>query len=171
MSDTPARQGPVGTIAALGDGTGAVRMEDLYDTTVDDLWSAVTSPERLARWIGDVTGDLLLGGTFHARFTSGWEGPGRVDACQRPERLVLAMAPGTAHGTQIEVTLTPAGDRTRLVIEERGVPIDDLAGYGSGWQAHVEDLGAHLDGRMPGDWRTRWMELTPDYEARCEGLS
>ena len=56
----------VGTMRSLdGAGTGAVRMEDRYDTDIDDLWSALTEPPtRLARWIGDVDGDLRLGGEF-----------------------------------------------------------------------------------------------------------
>ena len=29
-----------------------------YDTTVDDLWDAITTPERLARWFMPVEGDL-----------------------------------------------------------------------------------------------------------------
>ena len=165
MSDPQTGTGLLGSISAIGDGRGVVRMEDVYDTSADDLWSALTTPDRLARWIGEVSGDLRVGGTFQARFTSGWEGPGRVEICRRPERLLLVMMPGTADETRIEATLGPAGDRTRLVIEERGIPIDELAGHGSGWQAHVEDLRAHLEGRDPQDWHTRWIELTPSYEA------
>ena len=30
------------------DGKGVVRIEDRYDTDIDDLWSAVTDPRRLA---------------------------------------------------------------------------------------------------------------------------
>jgi uncharacterized protein YndB with AHSA1/START domain len=166
MSDSHSSADFVSGISAIGAGKGAVRMEDVYDTGADDLWSALTEPDRLAGWIGTVTGDLRVGGTIHVRFTSGWEGPGRVEVCQRPERLLLVMAPGTADQTEIEATLSAAGDRTRLVIEERGIPIEHLPGHGAGWQAHVEDLAAHLAGRACRDWRTRWLELTPSYEAR-----
>ena len=31
------------------DGKGVVRIEDRYDTDIDDLWSALTDPGRLAR--------------------------------------------------------------------------------------------------------------------------
>ncbi len=31
------------------DGKGVVRVEDRYDTDIDDLWSALTDPGRLAR--------------------------------------------------------------------------------------------------------------------------
>ena len=48
------------------EGTGAVRVEDRYDTDIDDLWSALTDPRRLARWYGEVEGDLRLGGEFRA---------------------------------------------------------------------------------------------------------
>src|SRR6266513_5421115 len=46
------------------DGKGIVRMEDRYDTDIGDLWSALTNPVRLARWWGEVEGDLRLGGEF-----------------------------------------------------------------------------------------------------------
>src|ERR1700677_1844441 len=71
------------------DGKGIVRMEDRLDTDIDDVWSAFTEPLRLARWLGEFEGDLRLGGEFRARFTSGWEGTGRVDACEPPRRLLV----------------------------------------------------------------------------------
>jgi uncharacterized protein YndB with AHSA1/START domain len=145
------------------DGKGIVRMEDRYDTDIDDLWSALTEPQRLARWIGDVEGDLRLGGEFQARFTSSWEGPGRVDVCEPPRRLLVTMEPGTEDETVIEAELVADGAQTRLVIEERGLPVSALPTHGAGWQAHVEDLAAYLAGREPADWRTRWAELSSAY--------
>src|SRR6266571_1846197 len=90
------------------DGNGIVRMEDRFDTDIDDLWSALTDPRRLARWIGEVEGDLRLGGEFRARFfTSGWEGTGRVEACEPPQRLlVLTKDAGEPDEQVIEATLT-----------------------------------------------------------------
>lgn len=138
-------------------------MEDLYDTTPADLWSALTQPDRLARWIGEITGDLRPGGRFHARLTSTWEGPGRVDACEPHHHLVTTMDPGGDDETTIEATLTAEGGRTRLVIEERGLPLDEVAAHGAGWQAHIEDLTAHLAGREPGSWLDRWTDVIPQY--------
>ena len=163
--------GVVGTLRAV-DGSGVVRMEDRYDTDIDDLWSALTDPPRLARWLADIEGDLRVGGEFHASFTSGWEGPGRVDVCEPPRHLRVTMAPGQGDGeTVIEAELVSTGDQTRLVIEERGLPLDELATHGAGWQAHVEDLAAHLAGRQRVDWRTRWTELTPSYRERADDLA
>ena len=145
-------------------GTGTVRMEDVFDTTVDDLWSALTEPDRLSRWLAEVTGELQLGGDFHARFTSGWEGSGRVEVCERPHRLLAVMSPGSADQTVIEARLAAESGQTRLVVEERGLPLNEAAAHGAGWQAHVEDLAAHLAGREAGRWFDRWSELTPLYQ-------
>jgi uncharacterized protein YndB with AHSA1/START domain len=159
---TGTSQSLVGSLRAV-DGKAVVRMEDVFDTDIDDLWSALTDPQRLARWIARVEGDIRLGGQFRASFTSGWEGPGRVDVCDPPRRLVVIMSQDQDDETVIAAELVPDGDRTRLVVEERGLPLDEAADHGAGWQAHVEDLAAHLAGRPPEDWRERWAELTPAY--------
>jgi uncharacterized protein YndB with AHSA1/START domain len=148
------------------DGKGIVRMQDRFDTDIDDLWSALTDPRRLARWMGVVEGDLRLGGEFRARFfSSGWEGTGRVEACEPPRRLLLlTMQPGQPDEHVIEVTLASDGDQTILVWEERGMPLDHLAAYGAGIQVHVEDLAAHLAGRERCDADARWDEILPAYQ-------
>ena len=154
----------LGTLRSA-DGKGIVRMEDRYDTDIDDLWSALTDPRRLARWIAEVEGDLRLGGQFRARFTSGWEGTGRVEVCEPPRRLlVVTTETGKPDDQVIEATLTSDGEQTILVIEERGLPVEHLAAYGAGWQVHVEDLAAHLAGRERCDIKARWDELIPAYQ-------
>jgi uncharacterized protein YndB with AHSA1/START domain len=146
------------------DGAGVVRIQDRFDTDIDDLWSAITDPLRLARWIGEVEGDLRLGGEFRFRFVAtGSEGTGRVDACQPPRRLLLTMALGKPEEDVLEVTLAADGGQIILVWEERGMPLDMLAAYGAGIQVHVEDLAAYLDGRERCHAAARWNELMPAY--------
>jgi uncharacterized protein YndB with AHSA1/START domain len=157
------------TLMRAQDGAGVVTVEDVFATGRQDLWSALTEPHRLARWVARVDGDLRPGGSFHATFTSGWDGAGRVDVCEPPHRLVLAMAPDTAEATVIEATLTAVGDRTRLVVEERGLPLSDLPFHGAGWQVHLADLGSHLAGRTAEDWEPRWRELLPAFRGRSIG--
>lgn len=167
----------MGTMRALDDTGGAVRVEDVYDTDIDDLWRACTTPERLARWIAEVSGDLRVGGTVQAVFKSTWAGPARVDVCDAPHHLLVTTEPGTDDETQLEAWLTAEGSRTRLVVEERGLPVEQLHFYGAGWQVHLEDLGrslvdgfAHVDGwsaeAAAPAWQQRWTELTPAYEDR-----
>jgi uncharacterized protein YndB with AHSA1/START domain len=165
-----------GTMRALDDTRGAVRVEEVYDTDIDDLWAACTTPERLARWIAEVSGDLREGGIIQAVFTSTWSGPARIEVCDAPHHLLLTAEPGADDETQMEAWLTAEGSQTRLVVEERGLPVGKLHFYGAGWQVHLEDLGrslvvhgsAHVDGwsaQTPAPaWEQRWTELTPVYE-------
>jgi uncharacterized protein YndB with AHSA1/START domain len=164
-SDEQHRNRLLGTLRSA-DGKGVVRMEDRYDTDIDDLWSALTDPGRLVRWLGEVEGDLRLGGEFRARFfASGWEGTGRVEVCEPPRRLLVATRqPGATDDQFIEATLTADGDKTLLVWEERGMPVEYLAAYGAGIQVHVEDLAAYIGGRERCDAQARWNELSPAYE-------
>jgi uncharacterized protein YndB with AHSA1/START domain len=146
------------------DGKGVVRMEDRLDTDIDDAWSALIDPRRLARWIGEVEGDLRVGGEFRFRFfASGSEGTRRVDACESARRLLLTMALGQPDEDVVEVTLAAGGDQVILVWEERGMPLDQLAAYGAGVQIHVEDLAGCLAGRELGDAGARWEELQRAY--------
>ncbi len=170
-TNTPGSVRALGTLRAA-DGTGIVRLEDRFDTDVDDLWSALTDPRRLARWLGEVEGDLRPGGEFRARyFASGWEGTGRVDVCEPPRRLlILTTSPDEPDGV-IEATLTADGDATILVIEDRGLPLEQIAAYGAGDQIHVEDLAAYLAGGERCDPRARWQELHPAYQRLAADLS
>jgi hypothetical protein len=70
----------------------------------------------------------------------------------------------------IEAKLTADGDQTILVIEVRGMPLDKIAFYGTGWQIHAEDLAAYLAGREPCDAGARFAELVPPYQALAANL-
>jgi uncharacterized protein YndB with AHSA1/START domain len=169
-SNAPAGNRILGSLRSA-DGKGVVRMEDRFDTDIEDLWSALTDPSRLARWLGEVEGDLRLGGEFRARYFDGWEGTGRVEECEPPRRLLVV----TKHYRQqdeliAEATLTADGDQTILVWEERGMPLNLLAEYGAGIQVHVEDLAAHITGRGRGDGEARWNELMPAYRDLAAGV-
>ena len=161
----------VGTLR-IADGKGVVRMEDRFDTDIDDLWSALTDPGRLARWLGEFEGDLRLGGEFRARFfASGWEGTGRVDACEPPRHLLVMTKHHRQEDEQVvEATLTADGDHTILILEQRGMPVNLLAASGAGNQVHIEDLAAHIAGQERCDAEARWEELQPSYEALTSKL-
>ena len=152
------------------DGEGVVRMEDRFDTGIDDLWGALTDPDRLARWYGEVEGELSQGGEFTVRIALAGERAGRVEACEPPQHLLLEMRdpearPGQPERTVIEARLISEGAQTRLVWETRGLPVDLLPAYGAGIQIHVEHLADYISGREFRLDDTRWNELFAAYES------
>jgi uncharacterized protein YndB with AHSA1/START domain len=156
-------------LGSLGsaEGRGIVRMEDRFDAKIDDVWSALTDPSRLVGWYGEVEGDLRPGGEYQARlFASGWEGAGRVEACEPPKRLLVSGKEADEPGeNETEVMLTADGDQTIVVWEARGMPLDLISAYGAGVQIHVEDLADYLAGRdRREDSKARWDKLHPAYQ-------
>jgi uncharacterized protein YndB with AHSA1/START domain len=169
----PARRVLGGLRAA--DDKGVVRIEDRYDTDIDDLWSAITDPGRIARWYGRVEGDLRPNGEFRLYVDDAdSDHVGRVEECEPPRRLRVTTRE-TDESYQrgkgvppfdevLDATLTADGDQTILVIEIRGMPLEAIAFYGAGWQIHAENLAAYLAGRERGDTEARWGELVPPYQ-------
>ena len=152
------------------DGEGVVRMEDRLETGIDDLWGALTDPDRLAHWYGEVEGELSQGGEFRLHIALGGERRGQVEACEPPRRLQLTMRdpdpqPGQPKQTVNEARLFAEGAQTRLVWEVRGLPVELLPAYGAGIQIHVEHLADYLNGRELRNVESRWNELFAAYEA------
>ena len=162
------------------DGAGVVRIEDRYDTDIDDLWSAITDPDRLARWFGDVDGELSQGGEFRVhsptrerhRSGRGGEPPQRLLVTTRETDESYRRGQGVPPFDAVwEITLTADGDQTILVIEVKGMPLDKIAFYGAGWQIHAENLAAYLAGREPDEVEARWEELVPPYQDLAANIS
>src|ERR671910_3623732 len=84
----------------------AVVAERTYDTTVDDLWDAITNPERIPRWFLPVSGELKLGGRYQLEGNAG----GEVTTCEPPTHLAVTWEFGEAV-TWLDVRLseTPEG--------------------------------------------------------------
>ena len=182
MTSNP-RPGPriLGSLRSAG-GKGVVRIEDHYGSAIDDLWSALTDPGRLASWYGQVEGDLRPGGQFRLHVEDAdSDATGRVEVCEPPRRLQV-MTRETEESYRrgqgvppydeaLDATLTADGDQTILVIEVQGMPLDAIAFYGVGWQIHAETLAAYLAGRTRGDTKARWDDLLPAYQELAASIS
>jgi uncharacterized protein YndB with AHSA1/START domain len=150
-----------------------IRFERRYDAAPAEVWSALTEPERLGRWLADAELDLRVGGDYVLRFSDEDEGQitrGRVLALE-PERLLELtwLYPGE-NDTVVRFELRPDGDGTILVLDHRGLPAAAAPGYGGGWHAHLDALEAHLGAGGEPDWWGRYKELAPLYEAQEAAL-
>jgi uncharacterized protein YndB with AHSA1/START domain len=179
-SEAPDRGDVAGSLRA-GDGAGIVRIESRHDCPVEDLWSALTEPDRVARWYGEVDGDLRPGGQFRLHVpVSGWYGTGQVLECDAPHRLVVTtretdeshQAGQGAEPFDNRITATVRADagRTGLALEISGLPLDKIQFYGAGWQLHVETLMDYLAGRATSADESRFDALLPGYQALAAEL-
>ena len=152
------------TNRAVGAGTlpageaKVVKLSRRYPADAEDVWDALTTPERLARWFLPVSGDLRLGGTYQLEGNAG----GEIRACEPPRRLqltwIMGEPPGPEDSSIVDVVLEPdpdGGGTTLTLTHTAVVPPEMWDTYGPGavgvgWELGLLSLAAHLDGRELG---------------------
>jgi uncharacterized protein YndB with AHSA1/START domain len=129
--------------------TVSVTVARTYDADRDDVWDAMTNPERLPRWFYPITGDLRPGGTFQLEGNAG----GDIRRCDRPTALQVTFG---APDSVLDVRLADSGGGTTLELIHT-VPVA-MAGSGAGalfvgpgWDGALLGLGLHLRGEFVGD--------------------
>ena len=116
-----------------------------YPTDRADLWEAVTTAERIARWFLPVSGDLAVGGRYQLEGNAG----GTVERCDAPAAFDVTWEFGGSV-SWLTVALTEAGDGTVLeLVHEAVVPQDLWDQYGPGatgvgWDLALMGLGLHV---------------------------
>lgn len=127
-----------------GKAASAVTLSRLYDASVDDLWDAVTSKERIPRWFLPVEGDLQLGGRYQLKGNAG----GTVTACTPPTHFAATWEFGGAT-TWIDVTLAAERGQARLTLEHTAIIEDHWEQFGPGavgigWDLAIAGLDRYL---------------------------
>lgn len=129
--------------------TVVVTLTRTYDADAEDVWEALTDPERLARWFSPVSGDLREGGTFSIQGNAS----GDIRRCEKPTWLSLTFG---SPDSIVDLRLSPAGERTTLELAH-SVPLA-MAGSGAGalypgpgWDGALLGLGIFLRGDAIGD--------------------
>jgi uncharacterized protein YndB with AHSA1/START domain len=132
----------VGTFLEV-DGRPAVRFVRTYRCPVDEVWSAITDPDRLGRWFpSSVTIELRVGGavSFSGDPNVG-PGTGRVLAVAPPRQLAFSWG-----GDELRFDVEPLDGSTQLtftdVLEEQNVAARNAAG----WTVCLDELGRLLSG-------------------------
>jgi uncharacterized protein YndB with AHSA1/START domain len=127
----------------------AVLLRRTYSSPVQDVWEAVTDPERVVRWFLPLSGDLRPGGTFQLEGNAG----GDILDCEPPTRLRVTFGGPTS---LVELRLSPDGDGTVFELEHT-VPLE-MAGSGAGalfvgpgWDGALMGLDLFVRGEAVGD--------------------
>jgi uncharacterized protein YndB with AHSA1/START domain len=121
-----------------------------YDAPIDDLWDAVTKPDRIKRWFMPISGELRVGGNFQLEGNAG----GEILACEPPRLLRVTFGGPTS---LVEVRLSVQGESGAMLELEHTVPIEiaqSVAGalyVGPGWDGALMGLDLFLRGEAIGD--------------------
>src|SRR3954447_3631738 len=136
---------------AAGDAR-TITLRRTYDADIDEVWNALTTPDRINRWFLPVSGDLRLGGTFRFEGNAG----GSIVACDRPNRPLVTWGMGPAEdaaiASEVEIRLGSQGDTTSLELVHTAIVPDEMwemfgpGAVGVGWEGGGLGLALPLMG-------------------------
>lgn len=145
----------------------AVRLERLLDASPAQVFDAWLDPVTLGRFMtpmgvlsARISLDARVGGAFSIDMTTADEvihHTGRYVAIERVTRLVFTWR--SVHtddrDTQVTITLSPEGSKTRLRLVHEGLPDEEArAGHEGGWGSALDLQAEYLAAlRAPGDLR------------------
>ena len=166
----PRYEGPVepadtryGSVTEEPDGRWRLEFRRTWPDDADDVWAALTDPDRTGRWIGTYDGERRNGATGSFTMTSEDGAPSEpltIIECIEPHRLVLDLA----NGWRVELDLVAQRGGTTLIFVQR---LDDPAAVqdvATGWHWYLDRLDAEVSGtEPPGDWGTFLAEVGPRY--------
>jgi uncharacterized protein YndB with AHSA1/START domain len=137
------------TTGSSGERVSVLLQRD-YAAPIDDVWSAVTQPDRIKRWFMPISGELRVGGSFQLEGNAG----GDILACEPPRLLRVTFGGPTS---LVEVHLTAQGEDETVLELEHTVSIEMAqsgAGalyVGPGWDGALMGLDLFLRGEAIGD--------------------
>ena len=131
-----------------------------FPAPIDDVWNAVTSADRIARWFLPVTGDLRLGGRYQLRGNAG----GEVQECLPPNggagHYRITWTYGGAPDSWVTVRLAAVSDKETELELEHIAKVADVpeefwdrfgpSATGIGWDQGLLGLALHLGGAHQG---------------------
>ena len=121
-------------------------ISQVYDTGIEDLWTVVTTPDRIKRWFMPIEGELKEGGHYQLVGNAN----GTITSCDRPRGFDATWEFG-GMVSWIEVRLTEEGpDRTRFELVHVAHVDDQMwdqfgpGATGMGWDSGLLGLALHL---------------------------
>jgi uncharacterized protein YndB with AHSA1/START domain len=132
---------------------------------IQDVWAALTEPDRTARWFGRYDGERRVGGSGTLTMTheEGAAGePMRIVECDPPRRLVVRWESEMAW--RIQLDLAEEEGRTVLLFTQVFPPGTDAGDYVLGWHWYLDQFDAEVGGGpRPPDWDTFLAATGPAY--------
>jgi uncharacterized protein YndB with AHSA1/START domain len=146
-------------------------MRRVYPAPIDEVWSAITEPNRINRFFLPVSGDLHEGGHFSIEMNA----DGEILKCDKPHLLRLSWSAQGDVPDEVEIRLTKVKGGTRLELEHSSVrdvfvssdPKTGDWGIGAGWEPPLKYLGKYLAGELPNKPSLEWYKPTDEDAELC----
>jgi uncharacterized protein YndB with AHSA1/START domain len=121
------------------------------------IFPFLVDPEQHVRWMGtEAELDARAGGAYRVLVGGRHPSAGEFVEVVPDERVVFTFGwdepdhPIPARSTEVEITLIPDGDKTRVRLVHRGLPDDAVSDHTVGWDHYLERLTAAVGGDDPG---------------------
>jgi uncharacterized protein YndB with AHSA1/START domain len=154
-----------GLITHQADGY-AIRYERHLAHPASKVWTAITEPVALAKWLANVRIDPRPGGDIVIEFTnSPSTSTGKITRIVEGSLLEYTWQEGNDGPSIVCWELFPEGaDSCRLVLTHTRLT-KDIPSFGAGWHTHLDLLSEVLDGkRVSFSWDDEWwMSKLPFY--------
>jgi uncharacterized protein YndB with AHSA1/START domain len=157
-----------GTVTRTDDGRQRLEFRRSWPDPIEQVWSALTEPDRLARWIGIYEGERRVGGTgtFTMTHEEGEHSgePTTIVECDPPRRLVIEWVQQETHPWRIDLDLWVEDGRTVLRFVQVFPADADVTDFALGWHWYLEKFDAEVGGRpQPGSWDAFLADVGPVY--------
>ena len=135
----------------------------------DEVWKAITEPERLERWIGTWSGDPAEGRVSFRMTAEGEDIPANdyvITGCRPTEHLGLEADAAGMH-FELRLDLSEEDGVTTLLFAQRMSDPEVASAVGPGWEYYLDRLVAAETGRDVADvkWDGYYPALADDYRA------
>lgn len=164
QTDVGARRG---VVTRLDDGRQRLEFLRSWPDPIEDVWAALTEPDRMVRWIGTFDGERAVGGTGTFTMTHEDEAVGEpmtIVACDPPRRLVVEWVQEDSDAWRVDLELSVEDGRTVLRFVQVFGADADVTDFAMGWHWYLEKFGAEVDGSpVPADWDVFLARVGPGY--------
>ncbi|HEX5986642.1 MAG TPA: SRPBCC domain-containing protein [Nocardioides sp.] len=135
----------------------------------DEVWKAITEPERLERWIGTWSGDPAEGRVSFRMTAEGEDIPANdyvITGCRPTEHLGLEADAAGMH-FELRLDLSEEDGVTTLLFAQRMSDPEVASSVGPGWEYYLDRLVAAETGGDVADvkWDDYYPALADDYRA------
>ena len=163
----------LGTVERTGE-RYTLRLSRVIAAPLDRVWRAISEPEEIVKWLlCETTNAAEPGGQMLLDWGDDGRNGGAILAYD-PPRLVEyewdTFPGGPGHGSVVRFELVEVAGGTQLLLTHRDLVPPETPGTAAGWHSHMDKLEAVL-GDVELDWRGRFDELEPRYEAHIAAMA